>query len=182
MGLSEISYGQPRAKVTVQVAATGLAPTGSVTLTYGSKSFGTQTLAGGVATFDLPPRSLPVGDDVLTVTYSGDSQVDGATHGLHLTVTKASSSITTKLKPDHPKAGKPVDIEVTVKAANNVDVKGGVVKVEVDGRTVSGTLKGNKVTLHLGSFTGGVHDATVSYLGSDTVEGAVTHVTFTVTN
>jgi subtilase family serine protease len=49
-------------------------PTGSVTLTSGSYNAGPVPVSGGTATFDIPAGSLPLGNDVLTATYTPDSE------------------------------------------------------------------------------------------------------------
>jgi subtilase family serine protease len=71
-----ITIAQP---VTVHVSiyrATGapVDPTGSVTLTGGSYSSGPVALQGSMATFDIPAAALPLGDDVVTATYTPDSE------------------------------------------------------------------------------------------------------------
>jgi hypothetical protein len=61
--------------LTVTVSGRGdyPAPTGTVTLSSGSYTSSPVQLAAGAASFTIPANTLPVGQDILTATYSGDS-------------------------------------------------------------------------------------------------------------
>jgi len=63
------------ASLTVKVSATGVTPTGKVTVKDGKKSVKTVTLKNGKATVKLP--KLKAGKHKLVVTYSGSSTVAG---------------------------------------------------------------------------------------------------------
>lgn len=69
-----ITVDQP---LSTTVTLTGVAnyptPTGTLTLTVGSYSSGPLQLTSGAASFAIPANSLPVGNDMLTASYSGDS-------------------------------------------------------------------------------------------------------------
>jgi uncharacterized repeat protein (TIGR03803 family) len=52
--------------------------TGSVTFTYGSQTLGTVPLTNGSASLSLPATDLPMGTDVVTATYSGDTNYQGS--------------------------------------------------------------------------------------------------------
>jgi hypothetical protein len=62
-------------------------PTGSVTVTSGSYSSSSTTLQEGNATINVPAGSLAVGNDTLTVQYSGDAVYPAATGTTPVTVT-----------------------------------------------------------------------------------------------
>jgi hypothetical protein len=79
--------------VTVQVAGSGVAPTGTVTLSSGSYNSGAKTLgtvgctAGSCVTITIPANSLNTGPDTLTATYSGDANYFGSVGTASVTVT-----------------------------------------------------------------------------------------------
>jgi 5'-nucleotidase len=141
---------------------------------------GTGTLAAGSATVSIPAGSLNAGAHSLTAEYSGDANVGPSTDGLTVTVTKAASTTTAKVKPGHPKAHHKVKLKVTVAGANGV-VATGEVTVKVNGKKLTGTLKNGKLTVKLGSFAKGDYKAKVVYDGDGNVAGSKTKVKFTVT-
>ncbi len=59
--------------VSVSVAGSGTVPTGTVTLFEAGYTSAPITLSSGNATIAIPAGSLPAGNDLLTVNYSGDS-------------------------------------------------------------------------------------------------------------
>jgi len=58
--------------LTISVSGANGTPTGSITVSGGGYD-ATQALSGGGAMITIPPNSLAVGSDTLTVTYSGDA-------------------------------------------------------------------------------------------------------------
>jgi hypothetical protein len=75
--------------VSVALAVTGsgaTAPTGTIALASGSYSSAAATLTGGGATITIPASTLPAGQDLLTASYSGDSNYNPATGKATLTV------------------------------------------------------------------------------------------------
>jgi len=178
---ASVTYGDP-ATVTVAVSSTpaGIIPTGTVTLLNGPNPVGVATIAGGVATMTLPARSLPVGAHTLAAVYSGDDNLNGTAITVPVTVTKASSSITAKVAPEQPKAGKQVKLKITVTGDNGV-VPTGKVVVKVNGKKVTVTLKNGKAKAKLGTLPKGTYKAKVSYDGDASVSGSKVKVTITVT-
>jgi subtilase family serine protease len=73
-----VETGQPLT-VTVSVTGSGATPTGTLSLSSGSYSSGAQTIGVSPCTsaascvFTIPANKLSVGNDTLTVAYSGDS-------------------------------------------------------------------------------------------------------------
>jgi 5'-nucleotidase len=175
---ASVTYGQATS-VTVNVTAPNVTPTGTVTLRNGGTVVGTAPLAAGSATVTLPAGSLAVGAHSLTAEYSGDANVSPSTDGLTVTVGKASSTTSAKVKPAHPKPNHKVKLKVTVKGANGVTATGKVT-VTVNGDKVTGTLKNGKVTLNVGGFAKGSYKAKVVYAGDANVDGSKTKVKFTV--
>jgi len=83
--------------VAVTVAAStsgGATPTGTVTLSGGGYSSAAGTLSSGTYTIAIPANSLTAGSDVLTVSYSGDTNYAAATGTATVTVTGTSSGAT----------------------------------------------------------------------------------------
>ena len=76
--------------LTVAVALNGgngaPTPTGTVTLSSGSYTSAPVPLSGGAASIAIPPGTLPLGNDTLTATYSGDGNYNQATGSASLTV------------------------------------------------------------------------------------------------
>jgi subtilase family serine protease len=85
--------------VTIQVAGSGVAPTGTVTLSSGSYNSGAQTLgtagctAGSCVTITIPANSLNAGADTLTATYSGDANYFGSAGTTSVTVTASAFAL-----------------------------------------------------------------------------------------
>jgi hypothetical protein len=94
-----ISTGQSLA-VTVAVSggSGNPTPTGSVTLTSGSYTSATATLASGSAQITIPAGSLAAGSDTLTVSYAPDSAsssiYNAVTGNAAVTVTTVSATVT----------------------------------------------------------------------------------------
>ena len=77
--------------VTVAVKGSNgsVVPSGTVSLSSGNYTSATATLSGGSATINIPGGSLPVGSDVLKVSYSGDTNYAPGTATATVTVSAA---------------------------------------------------------------------------------------------
>ncbi len=76
--------------VSVALTVTGSAtttPTGTITLASGSYAAPATALAAGAATITIPAGTLPAGQDILTASYSGDTNYNPATGKATLAVT-----------------------------------------------------------------------------------------------
>jgi 5'-nucleotidase len=168
------------ATVTVNVGApAGVTPTGTVTVRNGGTVLGSGPVSGGVASVTLPARSLPPGVATLTAEYSGDANLDPGSDTLTATVAKAGSTTQVTVLPAKPRPGTKITLTVTVQGANGV-LATGQVNVTVDGATVTKTLTDGKLALNIGKLGKGTHQVTVAYLGSSTLAGSETSLTFTV--
>ena len=107
--------------VTVSVAGSGATPTGTVTLSSGSYSSGSQTLVNGSYQFTIGAANqqtpLAAGTDTLKATYSGDSNYSTGSNTAQVTVTES----TIKLTPGAPSSasvtpGQSATVSVTVAA------------------------------------------------------------------
>jgi subtilase family serine protease len=104
--------------VTGTVTGSGVTPTGTVFVSYGTTyTSAAATLNGGSYSVTITPNSLPGGTDILSVQYSGDANYNAATGStsvnvtyvavLNPTVTVTSSSTTVD-------SGSPLTVTVTV--------------------------------------------------------------------
>jgi parallel beta-helix repeat protein len=86
--LGSVPTGQPLiATITASGNSGNPTPTGSVTLTSGSYLSAATSLNNGSATITVPAGSLAVGNDTLTIQYSGDSVYGTASGTSSITVT-----------------------------------------------------------------------------------------------
>jgi 2',3'-cyclic-nucleotide 2'-phosphodiesterase (5'-nucleotidase family)/predicted extracellular nuclease len=168
-----VAYGTAK-DVPVTVSATGVTPTGTVTIKDGTNAVATGTLSGGSATLSIPAGSLAVGAHTLSVEYSGDDDVNGASTTFTLTVTKATATVTA---PDVTVAvGATGTATVTVTATGvtptgNVTLRNGATVIETKALT-SGQAQFSLPALPDGTVL------TVDYAGDANV--AARSTTFTV--
>jgi subtilase family serine protease len=76
--------------VSVTLTVTGSAtttPTGTITLASGSYAAPATALVAGAATITIPAGTLPAGQDILTASYSGDTNYNPATGKATISVT-----------------------------------------------------------------------------------------------
>jgi trimeric autotransporter adhesin len=73
--------------VAIAVTGSGATPTGTATLRSGAFTSPTAMLSNGAATVTIPASTLTAGQDVLTGSYSGDTNYNAATGSATLTVT-----------------------------------------------------------------------------------------------
>src|ERR1019366_4981400 len=95
--------GQTVLTATVKAAGSSVTPTGSVAFTLGSTSLGTATLSGsGSAQLTIYGSQLTTGNDVISVNYGGDRNVNGstATVTVNVTVPATSSAVIPSINPN----------------------------------------------------------------------------------
>jgi hypothetical protein len=165
--------------VHVTVAAPGVSPTGSVSLTEGTIGLGTAPLSGGAATFVLP-RGLSAGAVTITAAYPGDANLNAASGTATFTITKAAVSLGVKLnrsKIPHTAHGK-----VAITASGSGFTPTGSVQIFVGKKRIaSGALRNGKATLVLPKLAKGRYHLVVRYLGgADTLAGNSRPVTLRV--
>ena len=161
-----------RVNVTVTSAAV---VDGSVTITEGTRKFGTATVLNGQASVPTP-KTLKAGGHQLTVTYSGNANIAPATKTVKFTVVKAKASVKVKVlaKPKPTKAGK---FRVSVKAKNARATGKVVVKVRNARGKVVKTVKGKVrpngiVTLKLPKLAKGAYRLDTRYAGNANIKVA----------
>ena len=79
--------------VALAVSGSGtIVPSGTITLASGSYTSAAANLISGTANVTIPASTLPIGQDTLTASYSGDSNYSAATGMATLTVTSPTPS------------------------------------------------------------------------------------------
>ena len=84
---SEAVYSKEPVRIPVRVTADEVTPTGTVTVLDDHRVLGTATLVDGAAVVQLPAKALKRGTYTLTVTYSGDEQVEPGSTQVQVRVT-----------------------------------------------------------------------------------------------
>ena len=148
-------------------------PTGSLTLTSGTYTSAAATLSSGSATISIPAGSLATGSDLLTVSYTPDSNSSSAYNSATgsapvavtnpakttplVTVTPGSPSITT---------AQPLSVTVAVSGGTGNPTPTGSVTLSGGGYTSPATTltSGNaSISIPAGSLATGPDTLTVSY-------------------
>jgi len=161
-------YGQSVAlRATVEASVSnGTGPTGTVTFKNGNTVIGTPgTLASGVYT--LTTATLPLGQNKLSIVYSGDANYQAHTIAYTQNITQAGSS--TVLVPSATSAVQNQAVTLTATVSPNTSgVPTGTVTF-LDGATVIGSgiaLNGSDVaSMSISSLAVGPHNISANYSG-----------------
>ncbi|GAA2525369.1 hypothetical protein GCM10010407_14340 [Rarobacter incanus] len=136
------TYGKAT-KVSVSVKAGASNTTGTVTLKNGSVVLGTAGVINGSATLTIKATALKPGTHALTVSYSGNELVAGASASPKVTIAKAKATITAKLAKRSIKVKKKSTVNIAVKASGVSGISG---KATVTWKGTKGAAKGKKFT------------------------------------
>jgi len=150
--------------------------TGTVTFTNGATTLGTSAVVNGIAT--LTTSTLPLGNDVITATYSGDGNFKSSVATATQTVAKATPTVTVST-PGPSVFGNPVTITASVPAGPTGTItitSGGVTLGSGTITSSNGTVTVTTTTLPVGSDT-----ITATYGGDTTNSSATGTTTQTVT-
>ena len=157
--------------VKVAVTGSGTTPTGTVTLLGGSYTSTAETLSSGAYTFTIPANSFTAGTDMISVTYSGDSNYGTATGTAKVTVTAVSLAATTTTLSSSSLTSNQGS-SVTFTAAVSSSVSGSITGTVTfyDGTTTlgTGTLASGAATFSTSSLSLGTHSITATF-GGDTL-------------
>lgn len=172
-------YGKAAA---VQVTVTPPTATGTVTVKAGATVLGTGTVRNGKVTVPIKKKALAPGRHTLSVVYSGDATVAGASTTVVLTVAKSASAVKAKKKTQTIRAKKTkAKIAVTVTTPPGVPANGKVTVTYKGKKVGTATVRHGKATVTLKKFTSkGKKRLRVTYAGSSTVKGGSTSLTVTV--
>ncbi|GCD88695.1 hypothetical protein NLS1_07010 [Nocardioides sp. LS1] len=156
--------------VAVTVSADGVVPTGTVQALVDGQVVATATLSGGSATLHVGPFDR-VGQQTVTIRYSGDANVSGSQGTTSVNVVKQGSKLTVSHSPSRAKAGK---TRVTLQIGLVVDGTpvNGTVRVELPGGDVLKVqVENGQASVKLPKFDKpGKKTVVLTYNGSDTVE------------
>jgi hypothetical protein len=168
--------------VKAAVTATGLTPTGTVSVKEGSKVLKSATLSSGKASITLPGTALLPGSHTLTVSYGGSANAAASSTTKTVSIARAVSHVTNKLVASTIR--KSVHGKLSVKVTATGTTPTGTVAV-YDGtkKIATGTLSKGSVTITLPLLGRGKHTIHAKYLGSTKVApGSASSVTLTVTS
>jgi sugar lactone lactonase YvrE len=176
-----LNVGQTLTLTATVAAASGAAPTGTVTFLNGTATLGTGTLnASGVATLVLTP---PVGVYSITASYGGSS-TDAASVSsppIKVTVTLAPTTTTLIAVPTTLNYGQTLTLTATVTASNGVAPTGAVTFLNGAATLGTGTLNSSGVATLVLTPAVGTYSITASYGGSSTDASSVSSPPITVT-
>ncbi|MBJ7354416.1 MAG: Ig-like domain repeat protein [Thermoleophilaceae bacterium] len=172
LAAATVAAGQP-GSLSVGVSAPGIPGAGGAVTVALNGSTLPAVLVGGSASVALPTLTK-AGQYPITVTYAGDSLVEGGSATVVLTVKKVAPSLSVKLTKSTVTAGAKASAAVTLTASGlTVD---GVVSVSFRGKTVKAVVTGGVAKLKLPAATKvGKFKLKFNYAGSDSLEsGSVT--------
>ena len=149
-------------------------PTGTVSFAYGSTTLcNAVTLNGGAAT--CTTSALPVGSDMVMVTYTGDANFSSSSASVTQMVNQASTTLTltSSVNPS------PLDSAVTFTAAvtpQNSGQASGIVTFQDGGTTVaSSAVSNNSASLTTNGLAVGTHYITAVYSGDSNFTGSTSN-------
>jgi hypothetical protein len=176
--------------VTVALTGSGATPTGTITLSGGGYTSTATSLSGGSATIVIPANSLSVGSDILTASYSGDTNYASARGTASVTVAALPLTPTVTVTPSATTldSGSTLSVPVAVTGAGVTPT--GTVTLSGGGYTsTTGTLANGSYTFAVpaNSLSAGSDTLTVSYsgdanyaTGTGTASVSVTESVYTV--
>jgi hypothetical protein len=182
-----LSVGEPVLLMALVNAQTDGIPTGIVTFEDGSQVLGTATVDDtGTATLSLP--SLPLGQQLLTAVYSGDSNFAGSTSAALDQAVTSTDTTTLTASANPAVAGTPVTLTATV-ASTTSGVPTGDVQfwlTDATGADLSllgtGAVDGNgQATLSLSTLPAGSDGIEAQYLGDGTFDPSSATLTEVIT-
>ena len=160
--------GQTVALKAVVAAGLGATPTGTVTFKNGVTTLGTGTVSGGIATLNV--ASLPFGNNTLTASYSGATNVLSSTSAgvVEAYLQKTTTTLTSSVNPSF--VNQPVTLTATVTPAVSGVPTGSV--HFYDGATLIGTvaLSSGKAVLSTSALPVGSDSIKAVYLGATTYQ------------
>ncbi|CAN5627403.1 hypothetical protein BH10ACT1_BH10ACT1_19620 [soil metagenome] len=172
------TYGLTGSTISGQVQGASRIPTGTVTISEGSRALTTAPLSGGRWSVTLGATALAPGTRTLTVAYGGDARHNAATATTTAVVARATAAVTYTVTPAKPKV-KTGKVTVTLRVTATGTVPTGTVDVRIDGAsarivTLSST---GQATVVLPAFTTvGKKTFRVVYQGSASVGSSASTV------
>ena len=169
--------------VPVTVTGSSGTPTGTVTLSGGGYTSTAETLVGGDYSFSIPAGSLAIGNDTLTVTYSGDTIYAATNKTATVQVNGLTASVTANASAGSITSNQPVTVTGVVSGSGGTPT--GRVTLTGGGYTSPATaISGGSysITIPASSLSTGSDMLTVTYSGNTVYDaGAFGTTTVTVT-
>jgi hypothetical protein len=145
-------------------------PTGTVTFKDGSTTLGVAPLSGGRASASAVP--LTIGTNVITASYSGDSNFDASSASKDQTVNKADSTSTVKSSQNPSNLGQSVTFTAVIAPQFGGETTGTVTFKDGSKTLAVVTVSGNKAALTTSTLTAGTHSITAVYSGDTNFIGS----------
>jgi len=167
------TYGQAAVfTATVQGVTYSGIPTGSITVSNGSTILGISPLVNGTAIFTTT-SPMNVGPNLITASYSGDSNFQTATSApVAAYVLRANSSVSVSPQQNPSYFNQPIYFIATVQPAYGGSATGTVTFFDGSATLGTGPLSNNMAVLSLSSLTVGTHSITASFGGDNNVNGS----------
>jgi hypothetical protein len=177
----------------ITAKVTGSDGTATGTITAAGPGFtGNATLSSGAATITIPPGSLTLGNDTLTLNYGGDPTYESTSQTLTVNVvnTGLTPAITVTASPSTGiETGQSLTLSITVSGSGATPI-GSVTATSTEaaggstlGSGISGQLSGGgaSITIPANSLNVGTDSISVAYSGDTTYAAATQSVSVTVT-
>jgi uncharacterized repeat protein (TIGR03803 family) len=173
-------YGQTVEFSAVVTAIRPGTPTGTVTFSEGSTILGASSLNGGRAYIYGVP--LAEGANLITASYSGDSDFNGSASSLGQAVTQATTTLAVSSSQGKSASGQPVTFTAIVKPEYSGQASGMV--TFNDGGTALGAapLNGNTAILTTSALNTGTNSITAMYNGDSNFNGSTSKALSQVVN
>ncbi len=151
-------------------------PTGNITITSGGVTLGSGTITSSNGTVTITTTVLPVGSDLITATYGGDSTNNSATGTTTQTVSKASPTETLTSSTNPSTFNQPVTFTATLptNATGTVTFTNGATSLGTS------TLTNGVATLTTSALPAGSDQITATYNGDANNKTATASLTQTV--
>ena len=167
-----VSYGAD-GSVTVTVSATGVTPTGDVSLSVDGTPVTPQPLIGGSATFTIPMPS--VGSHTLSAAYpdQGNYFLGSSASGTLSVKAATTTSVASDLNPSNFKDL----VTFTATVTSTTGTPTGTVTFSNDGTIIgTGTLSGDTATFSTSALNKGVHSITADYSGDTNFDVSISPI------
>jgi len=159
---------------TVKIAGVAAqVPTGTVLLHNGALALGTVTLDNtGMGTLQI--ATLPVGSDIISASYGGDTNYSGASATLTQTVQSATTQVTLTVSQNPATYAAPVTFTSTV-TGNGGIVEAGSVNFTDAGASIGTAALGSNgaAVLTLSTLAPGTHPIVANYAGNSNIGPSV---------
>src|SRR5262249_2582415 len=147
----------------------GGTPTGTVYFNQGDNSLANKTLVDGRTSFTT--RALPIGQDVVTANYSGDSNYGFSGATLTERVLEANTTTVLTSSPNPSFVGQAVKFIATITSSSGTPPDGEPINFSNDLKTyATAPLKAGKASIEISSIPAGAPTIKATYPGDNTFD------------